>query len=220
MNLVRLTAGVLALALPWMAHGAAADGPSPPASEFERCLASGDAAKGVTVAMATCINLERAREDKRLNTAYAGVMGVRSEAAREALRNEQRAWIKRRDHDCEQNLTGGTIDMLERASCHLEMTTVRAAELEQMIGQGGAATSEARLFPYDEGVVDLLVIGSAAQSLYERMPGRGAKNACGGEGVHKAAESLICTKAGADYSCHIWLDASKAKLAPPETDDC
>ncbi len=48
------------------------------------------------------------------------------------LRTVQRAWIKRRDAECQENLTGGTIDMVERSSCHLELTVIRAVELERM----------------------------------------------------------------------------------------
>ena len=71
--------------------------------------------------------------------------------------------------------------MLERAGCHLEMTTVRAIELERMAKGAGAkpaaATSEARAFAYEAGVVDLLVIGPAAQTLFDRLPGKAAASA-------------------------------------------
>lgn len=81
-------------------------------------------------------------------------------------------------------------------------------------------TSEARSFPYDDGVVDLLVIGPAARTLYDRLPGRGVESECGGSGLRKGDGSMTCVKDGAEYSCHIWLDARKQTLAPPETDDC
>ncbi|MET0337648.1 MAG: lysozyme inhibitor LprI family protein [Caulobacter sp.] len=96
------------------------------------CLNRGDAANGVSVAMATCFNHELTRQDARLNAAYKLAMGKRSAAAQKTLRTAQRAWIKRRDAECQENLTGGTIDMVERASCHLELTTIRAVELERM----------------------------------------------------------------------------------------
>jgi len=87
-------------------------------------------------------------------------------------------------------------------------------------GKTDVATSEARAFPYDQGVVDLLVIGPAAKTLYDRLPGRGEKQACGAQGLHKGDGKMTCAKDGSDYSCHIWLDALRQTLAEPETDDC
>ncbi|WP_369059114.1 lysozyme inhibitor LprI family protein [Caulobacter sp. 73W] len=99
---------------------------------LDACLKSGDAANGVSVAMATCFNYELTRQDARLNAAYKVAMAKRSAVAQKTLRAAQRAWIKRRDAECQENLTGGTIDMVERSSCHLELTTIRAVELERM----------------------------------------------------------------------------------------
>lgn len=200
-------------------------------AQYARCLNAGDAAKGVTPAMVGCINQEYGRQDKRLNAAYQAAMTRLPARSQEALRAEQRAWIKRRDRGCEENLSGGTIDMIERAQCHLSMTTVRAVELERMAKRPVAATggsamtgteerSEARAFPHEAGVVDLLVIGPAARTLYDRLPGRGATNACGADGLHKGDGRMRCAKVDAAYSCHVWLDASKQALAEPEEDDC
>jgi uncharacterized protein YecT (DUF1311 family) len=196
-------------------------------ARYARCLGAGDAAKGVTPAMVGCINQEYDRQDTRLNAAYQAAMTRLSPKSQEALRAEQRAWIKRRDSGCEENLSGGTIDMIERAECHLSMTAVRAVELERMAKRpiatsttGTEERSEARAFPHDAGVVDLLVIGPAARSLYDRLPGRGVSNACGATGLHKGDGRMRCTKVDASYSCHVWLDASKQTLAEPEEDDC
>lgn len=99
---------------------------------YQQCLNSGDALKGVTVAMAGCTNAELAKQDARLNRAYKAVMAKRAKAGQVKLRTVQRAWIKRRDAECRQDLTGGTIDMLNIGGCHLRMTTERALELEAM----------------------------------------------------------------------------------------
>lgn len=99
---------------------------------YARCLDSGDAARGVTVAMAGCTNAELQKQDARLNRAYKAAMARRSKPQQASLRNAQRAWIKRRDAECRKDLTGGTIDMLNIGGCHLSMTTVRAVELERM----------------------------------------------------------------------------------------
>lgn len=190
---------------------------------YNRCLQTGDSARGVTPAMAGCINAELTRQDKRLNTAYAGAMARLSPKAKDSLRAKQRAWIKNRDAECEANLTGGTIDFIERPSCHLNLTIERAVELERMAkprAEAAPGITEARAFPYEGGIVDLLLIGPAAQTLYDRLPGQGKTSACGATGLHKGDGKMLCTKNGADHSCHVWLDAAKQSLANPETDDC
>lgn len=101
-------------------------------AQYGRCLRQGDAAKGVTAAMAACVNTELDRQDARLNTAYKTAMARLSPQARLDLRTAQRAWIKARDRSCQENLTGGTIDVIEVPSCHLNMTAVRSVELERM----------------------------------------------------------------------------------------
>ena len=234
MKLSSILSGALLAALTLASQGGAQARIDPEkeySAQYARCLNTGDAAKGVTPAMVGCINQEYGRQDKRLNAAYRAAMTRLPAKSQEALRGEQRAWIKRRDSGCEENLSGGTIDMIERAECHLSMTAVRAVELERMAkrpiaASAGSATtaaqerSEARAFPHDAGVVDLLVIGPAARTLYDRLPGRGASNACGADGLHKGDGQMRCTKVDAAYSCHVWLDASKQALAEPEDDDC
>jgi uncharacterized protein YecT (DUF1311 family) len=234
MKLSSILSGALLAALTLTSQGGAQARIDPEkeySAQYVRCLNAGDAAKGVTPAMVGCINQEYGRQDTRLNAAYQAAMTRLSPKSQEALRGEQRAWIKRRDSGCEENLSGGTIDMIERAECHLSMTAVRAVELERLAKRPVAATagsamrgneerSEARAFPHDAGVVDLLVIGPAARSLYDRLPGRGVSNACGATGLHKGDGRMRCTKVDASYSCHVWLDASKQTLAEPEEDDC
>lgn len=123
---------LLTLALTLDAGGAQVDAQAQYSPALDACLKSGDAANGVSVAMATCFNTELTRQDVRLNAAYKAAMARRSAADRDRLRAVQRAWIKRRDAECQENLTGGTIDMVERSSCHLELTVIRAVELERM----------------------------------------------------------------------------------------
>ncbi|MDG2522609.1 hypothetical protein P7B02_13750 [Caulobacter segnis] len=80
--------------------------------------------------------------------------------------------------------------------------------------------SEARAFAHDDGVVDLLIIGPAAKVLYERLPGKGRVQACGGAGLHKGDGRITCRKDDDGHACHIWLDARKQTLADAEIDDC
>lgn len=220
-----LTAGLL---LPVSSSGAApaVDAEKEYSPRYAACLQSGDAARGVTIAMAGCVNAEYGRQDARLNAAYATAMKTRSPRAREALRDQQRAWIRRRDAACEEGLSGGTLDMVERPSCRMAMTATRAVELERMAKPAASPdpanvnTSEARIFPHDGGVVDLLLIGPASRMLYDRLPGRGVTNACGATGLHKGDGRMTCTKVDAAYSCHVWLNVPKQTLAEPEGDDC
>lgn len=100
--------------------------------EYNRCMSSGDAGDGVTSAMEECSQSELARQDGRLNRAYGAAMTRRDESQKAALRTEQRAWIKRRDSKCSEELEGGTMDALIETECHLEMTTLRASQLEAM----------------------------------------------------------------------------------------
>jgi len=135
MLLRRLAPGLILLALTAPAAFAASD-PIDPEKQYspayDACLNSGDAIKGVTAAMAGCTNEELQKQDARLNRAYKAAMAGRSKAEQAKLRTIQRAWIKRRDAECQEDLTGGTIDILNIGGCHLSMTTVRAVELERM----------------------------------------------------------------------------------------
>lgn len=56
--------------------------------------------------------------------------------------------------------------------------------------------SEARAFPYEDGVVDLLVIGPAAKTLFDRLPGKAQASACGGEGLNSQTKcnTLRCRR--------------------------
>lgn len=83
------------------------------------------------------------------------------------------------------------------------------------------ATGEVRAFPYDNGIVDLLVIGAPAKVLYARLPGKGKKSECNPDaGLYKGNGKMQCLKSGEDYSCHVWLDVPMQKVTDPETDDC
>jgi uncharacterized protein YecT (DUF1311 family) len=129
-----LTSGLaLALVAATAAHAGEAIDPEKTYSRtYQTCLATGAAARGVTPAMAGCVNAELRRQDGLLNAAYKKAMAVRSPAQKQTLRAAQRDWIKRRD-ECQENLTGGTIDMIEVPSCELDMTAVRTVELQRMV---------------------------------------------------------------------------------------
>lgn len=101
---------------------------------FDACLNSGDAAKGVTPAMAACVQAELKLQDDRLNGAYTSAMAKRGPTEQARLRTEERAWIKRRDAECREQATGGTIDRVEIPMCLLHETVRRRITLQPMAG--------------------------------------------------------------------------------------
>jgi len=101
---------------------------------LDACLNSGDAAKGVSVAMGGCFNAELKLQDDRLNAAYRAALSKRDVAGQARLRTEERDWIKRRDADCRAVAVGGTIDMVEIPACLLDATIRRRVTLQPMAG--------------------------------------------------------------------------------------
>lgn len=110
---------------------AQSDSPGYSAS-YRNCMSSGEAAEGVTSAMAGCNSEELSKQDARLNDAYRAAMATRSPDQKTALRDAQRAWIKLRDTRCREDLEGGTMDILIEGGCILDMTAKRADELAVM----------------------------------------------------------------------------------------
>ena len=96
------------------------------------CLNTGDAAKGITTAMASCIQSELKTQDARLNSAYRAAMARRDAPGQARLRSEERTWIRQRDQGCQESATGGTIDQLEIPSCVLSETIRRRLVLEAL----------------------------------------------------------------------------------------
>lgn len=102
--------------------------------EMDNCLGGGDAARGVTPAMADCINAELKMQDARLNAAYETAMARLDSASQSRLRNEERAWIRQRDERCAASATGGTIDQIAIPGCLLNETIRRRLALEAISG--------------------------------------------------------------------------------------
>ncbi len=126
---------VLALAAPLAAH---AQWPKAVEArltrDFDRCMKSGDAARGQTLAMFECNSAEIERQDQRLNQAYRMVMGRLSAPRKTRLRQSERAWITGRDRDCKaaaRQAGGGTASGLEYQGCFLRATIERTIWLER-----------------------------------------------------------------------------------------
>lgn len=83
--------------------------------------------------------MDFAAADKALNAAYQAARDSMTDAKRAALRDEQRAWIKRRDDACSEeriraetkgDVAGGTAMEMERTACMTKLTAERTNELE------------------------------------------------------------------------------------------
>lgn len=125
---------LLAIAFTALSAGthAAEDGYS---ETYTACM---DESGGVTANMLDCIGSEIKQQDARLNQNYKAAMQALERPQQTHLRDAQRLWIKFRDTDCSLrgNLTGGTIDGLNQASCFLDMTKKRADDLAWLAEQG------------------------------------------------------------------------------------
>jgi len=98
---------------------------------FQACV---EASKGVTLALNNCISAEHAFQDKRLNVAYQQLRKSLPKAERVTLRDEERAWIAKRDKVCAPEADGGTASLLDANQCQLDETASRAAALEARMG--------------------------------------------------------------------------------------
>ncbi|WP_449434802.1 lysozyme inhibitor LprI family protein [Pseudomonas putida] len=88
-----------------------------------------------TVAMSSCIQAETQLQDQRLNRVYKQLQGKLVTGQQKSLREVQRKWIAYRDENCRFHVqaSGGTMAQLEGGMCVLDMTRVRAAELERVL---------------------------------------------------------------------------------------
>lgn len=104
-------------------------------STFNRCMASGAAAQGMTYAVRGCLAAETRVHDAKLNQAYKMVMGRLPANRHEGLRASERAWIKVRDAGCAKQSTedglGGDMAIEMEDQCVLDETIKRTIYLEQ-----------------------------------------------------------------------------------------
>jgi uncharacterized protein YecT (DUF1311 family) len=128
---MRITAWIAglaaALAAIWITGAAQATSP-----EFDKCMNTGAAADGVTVAMRNCSGAEGDRQNRTLNTLYKQAMSRLDQAGRERLQRQERTWLKMRNIACDleaQQNYGGTAALLGSDSCWLDLNDKRIAEL-------------------------------------------------------------------------------------------
>lgn len=122
--------GVLAIVAAANGQGAAANAPILRPS-FQTCV---EASKGVTLSLNNCIGAEHAFQDRRLNVAYQQLRKSLPKAERARLRDEERAWIAKRNKVCAPEADGGTASLLDANQCQLDKTASRAAVLEARMG--------------------------------------------------------------------------------------
>ncbi|MBW6526459.1 DUF1311 domain-containing protein [Sphingomonas sp. RHCKR7] len=101
---------------------------------LDRCLNSGEAAAGVTPAMAACFVADYQRADAQLNEVYRATMKRLPRSRQAALRTSQRAWIAERDRACPIDDTPGTgtIETLNHPGCLTKVTERRTAWLRRV----------------------------------------------------------------------------------------
>lgn len=100
--------------------------------EFDKCMDTGDAKAGVTAAMLDCMGAENQRQDARLNAAYKALLDRSDPAAREKIRADERAWLKKRKAFCDapsEDSGGGTADSLNRSGCYIDTTIEQTTAL-------------------------------------------------------------------------------------------
>ena len=110
-------------------HAAEADGLL--TSNYETCKANAVS----TFDMHACIKSEFKLQDARLNAAYKALINDLNPARAKSLREVQRNWIKFRDADCNFYLDpeGGTFAPVRAGLCMVDLTAVRAKELEDFL---------------------------------------------------------------------------------------
>lgn len=124
----------LAVILTGIATPGGADPRTGTTATFDRCMTTGDAARGVTVAMMDCLGQEIDRQDAALNRTYRAMMARLAPAAGARLRASERAWIVRRNarcHDAADQADGGSLAGILYNQCVLDETIARTRWLDR-----------------------------------------------------------------------------------------
>lgn len=116
---------------PAHAQAKAADAAAP-RPQYQRCL---DASGGVTPTMQDCIDAEYAYQDRRLNQVYRRLIARLPKAEAARLRERQRAWIGKRDRDCDPGAAPGQGQLLGADGCRVRKTAERATQLQAQLGR-------------------------------------------------------------------------------------
>ena len=112
--------------------------------QLTRCLATGGAARGQTMAMRECMRGELNRRDDALNAAYRVAL-ARSGPRRATLVAAERRWITHRDATCQRQLgpNTGTLGGLDYDACMIDQT---AAPAPSGCGAGASRSRDLNAF--------------------------------------------------------------------------
>lgn len=100
--------------------------------DYKRCLSIGDAAQGIQSALQECIGDEWERRDAELNQVYRAKMASLPPDRRDALRADERAWLKAIDRKCVYTKDDGTLQRFEATYCDARETMRRTQALRDM----------------------------------------------------------------------------------------
>lgn len=126
---VAVLATSLMVALPLIALAAAPGVDRYYSKAYNDCM---NEASGSTLPMRQCMGDEHDAWDKQLNQIYQALMASRSAAAKVQLRDDERAWLKRTQHQCDHagdDEAGGTLQNVEIDQCYLDETIRRTVYL-------------------------------------------------------------------------------------------
>lgn len=125
-----LGCAILGFAAPGAAQPASVEAQYSPA--FNHCMATGDARRGITVAIMSCLGLENDRQDVQLNRAYRLAMARLAPRRRAQLQQSERAWLRTRERTCDAQSgeDDGTAAMMTLSNCFLDETIRRRVWLE------------------------------------------------------------------------------------------
>lgn len=128
---------VIVLALVAFAFGAQAKAPALDKADatglrasYGKCI---DAANDVTPVMQSCMNVEHAYQDKRLNAAYKKLMVLLDKNKQAELRANERIWLAYRKSHCSPDPDLGQAEALSSFDCSILETAKQAATLENRL---------------------------------------------------------------------------------------
>jgi len=126
-----VAACLMAAASPGSAKQDVSDGTS---AAYNACMASGDAARGITLGINNCLGDEIDRQDTALNQTYKAVLARLSPARQANLRAAERKWIPARDRRCRREMgdeAGGTLGDIIYRTCIMYETINRTDWLKR-----------------------------------------------------------------------------------------
>jgi uncharacterized protein YecT (DUF1311 family) len=127
--------GRVAILLIAAALGAQAeDKPDNLSREYHSCMTRADAISGSQgyIAMKECALNELDKQDARLNSVYKKLITTMPMPGQFALRNAERAWVRRKEQGC-QAVDNGLITIMAASQCLMTQTAERADFLEKAL---------------------------------------------------------------------------------------